>query len=60
MLEKRKAFIPGAIAAVITADLNCSKLSNKFMPTKYTIAGWRMIDTKIMKHIVKPSPSGRY
>ena len=30
------------------------------MPIKYTIAGWRMFDTKITKHIVKLSPSGRY
>ena len=60
VLANRKAFIPGAIAAVITADLNCSTLSDELILAKYTNAGWRIIETKIIKHIVKPSPSGRY
>ena len=32
VLANRKAFIPGAIAAVITADLNCSTLSGELIP----------------------------
>ena len=60
VLANRKAFIPGAIAAVITADLNCSTLSGELIPAKYTNAGCRIIETKIIKHIVKPSPAGRY
>ena len=47
MLAKRKALIPGAIAAVITADLIWSSVSDKLMLAKYTRAGWRIIDTKI-------------
>ena len=32
--------MPGAIAAVITADLNCVSVSSKFRPAIQTTAGW--------------------
>ena len=32
--------MPGAIAAVITADLNYVSVSSKFRPANQTTAGW--------------------
>ena len=60
MFAKTKVFIPGAIAAVITAELNCILLNPKFDPDTHTIAGCIINETEHIIIIGPISPAGRY